>query len=349
MAQFLIYGANGYTGNLITREAVRRGLRPVLAGRQGRAVQLLAEELGLKHHALALDDAAALDAVLGSINVVLHCAGPFAHTWRPMAEACLRAGKHYLDITGEIEVFEGLAALDGPARRQGVLLLPGVGLDVVPSDCLAAHLKRRLPSATRLTLAIASSSRLSRGTALTVVENLPRGGMIRREGVLTKVPASWRTRVIDLGRGPEKAITMPWGDVATAWHSTGIPNIEVYLAAPTATRLAAKLLHRLRWLVGTSLVQQFLKQRVLSGAPGPSAEVRARGASFLWGEVTDDAGHRAVSRLRGPDGYTFTVLTALQILERVLAGHAPVGFQTPAMAFGADLVLEVEGVERTDL
>jgi short subunit dehydrogenase-like uncharacterized protein len=349
MTRFLLYGANGYTGNLIAREAVRRGLRPLLAGRTAQAVRQLAEELGTDHRAFALEDAAALDDALRATGVVLHCAGPFAHTWKPMAEACLRTGAHYLDITGEIEVFEALAARGEEARQKGVMLLPGAGFDVVPSDCLAAHLKRRLPTATHLALAIASSSRMSRGTATTVVEGLWRGGMVRRGGVLRKVPSAWKTRVLDLGRGPQKAITIPWGDVATAWHSTGIPNIEVYMVAPTATRVAAKLLRPLGCLVGTHLVQRFLKKRIHAGPAGPTEEERAKGWSVLWGEVTDAAGNRAVSLLRGPDGYTFTVLAALRVLERVLAGQAPAGFQTPALAYGPDLVLDVEGVERIDL
>src|SRR3712207_3296995 len=145
-----------------------------------------------------------------------------------MAEACLSAGVHYLDITGEIGVFEALAARDAQARAAGVMLMPGVGFDVVPTDCLAAHLKRRLPSATRLALGFEAAGRLSRGTARTVIENLGAGGLVRQGGELKRVPAAWRTRVIDFGAGPRTAMTIPWGGVVTAYHSTGIPTIEVY-------------------------------------------------------------------------------------------------------------------------
>jgi short subunit dehydrogenase-like uncharacterized protein len=348
MSTFLLYGANGYTGRLIAAEAVQRGLRPILAGRNEPALHELADRLGLEHRVLGLDDSAALDAALRDTGSVLHCAGPFAHTWRPMADACLRTRAHYLDITGEIEVFEALAVRDGEARDRGVMLLPGAGFDVVPSDCLAAHLKRRVPSATHLALAMASNSQMSRGTATTVVENLPRGGMVRRDGVLRRVSSAAKTRVIDLGRGPEKAITIPWGDVATAWYSTGIPNIEFYLAAPASTRITARLMRPLGWLLGTRLVQGAMKNRIQRGPPGPSDEERALGHSLFWGEVTDSAGHRAVARLRGPDGYTLTALAALVVVGRVLAGQAPAGFQTPAKAYGPDLVLEVSGVVRTD-
>src|ERR1700722_9350476 len=102
MAGYLIYGANGYTGGLIARSAVARGHRPIVAGRNAAAVTALAGELGVEGRCFSLDDPAALDAGLEGMTIVLHCAGPFAHTARPMAEACLRRGVHYLDVTGEI-------------------------------------------------------------------------------------------------------------------------------------------------------------------------------------------------------------------------------------------------------
>src|SRR5437763_11984740 len=142
---WLLYGANGYTGELIARRAVAGGGRPVLAARRAAEVGRLAAELGLDHRVFGLEDARAVDRGLDGMAAVLHCAGPFSRTAAPMAEGCLRGRAHYLDITGEIEVFEALAARGEEARRAGVTLLPGVGIDVVPSDGLAAHPPRRLP------------------------------------------------------------------------------------------------------------------------------------------------------------------------------------------------------------
>jgi short subunit dehydrogenase-like uncharacterized protein len=348
MSDYLIYGANGYTGALTARHAAARGHRPVLAGRSPEAVAALAKELGLEHRVFGLDDPAALDAGLRDVGAVLHCAGPFAHTAKAMADACLRTRTHYLDVTGEVVVFEGLAARDAEAKAAGVMLLPGVGFDVVPSDCLAAHLKRRLPSATRLVLGLRMLSRVSRGTATTMAENLHRGGLVRRGGVLTPVPGAWKSRLIDFGTGPVNAITIPWGDVSTAYHSTGIPDIEVYMAAPLGLRVAARLSRYLGWALGSRPVQGFLKKRIRAGPPGPTEAERQRGKSFLWGEVSDDAGRRAVSRLRSPEGYELTALAALAVVERVLAGDAPAGFQTPSRAYGPDFVLGIPGVVRED-
>jgi short subunit dehydrogenase-like uncharacterized protein len=345
----LLYGASGYTGNLIARLSLARGLKFILAGRDRAKIEALAAELKLPHLAFSLDDKSALDAALKDVAAVLHCAGPFSHTAKLMADACLRNGVHYLDITGEIAVFESLAARDAEATSAHVMLLPGTGFDVVPSDCLAAHLKRRLPSATKLTLGIQGLGRISHGTATTMLENINRGGLVRREGRLTHVPAAWKTRLIDFGLGPVSATTIPWGDVSTAYHSTGIRNIEVYAAMPARLRRMMKASRAFGRLLKTSAAQNFLKRRIKAQPAGPGDKERAKGRSFVWGEVEDGAGQRKTSRLQGPEGYTLTALTSLAIVERVLAGDAPAGFQTPSRAYGADFILNIEGVKREDL
>jgi short subunit dehydrogenase-like uncharacterized protein len=348
MAAFLLYGATGYTARLILARCLERGLRPILAGRS-ETVREIASAHGLEARIAGLDDPASLRAALGGVTAVLHCAGPFSRTSGPMVDACLAAGVHYLDITGEIGVFEGLAARHEEARSRGVMLLPGTGFDVVPSDCLAAHLKQRLPSATSLLLAFQSSGGLSRGTATTMVENISRGGAVRRGGRIVPVPAGWKTIAVDLGRGPVSVTTIPWGDVATAWHSTGIPDIEVYTRMTPGMRMALKASRYLGWLLSSAPVQRMLKAKVRSGAPGPDEAARDRGVSRLYGEVRDGTGGRARARLEGPEGYTMTARTAVAAVERVMSGGATPGFRTPSLAFGADFILSIEGVTRSDL
>ena len=346
---FLLYGATGYTGRLVARTAIARGHRPTLGGRRREAIEPLARDLDLPWTVAGLDDPVGLDAALDGHAAVLHCAGPFIHTSEPMVVACLRNRVHYLDITGEIPVFERLAALGPMAQQTGISLLPGVGFDVVPTDCLAAHLARRLPSATRLLLAFRGTGGLSRGTVLTMVENLGRPGAVRREGRIVPVPVAWKTREVDFGRGPRLAMIIPWGDIATAYHTTGIGDIEVYTAVRPG---AVRLLRGTRWLaplLATRMVRRGVAAVVRRRVSGPSAQARAAGATVVWGEVEDPAGRRAAARLHGPDGYTFTAETAVRALERVLAGGTPTGFLTPAKAFGPDFVLDVPGVSRQDL
>lgn len=343
---FLIYGAYGYTGALIAGAAVEAGMTPTLAGRDGARLRALAEELVLPYRIFALTDANALDAALADTQLVLHCAGPFVHTAEPMVKGCLRTGTDYLDITGEIEVFEMLAALDTAARDADVMLLPGVGFDVVPSDCLAAHLHSQLPSAAQLEIAIFGKGGVSRGTATTAVEQLGQGGTIRRNGTLQSVPTGWRTRTVDFGEGPVRVITIPWGDVSTAYRSTGIPNITTYMRLPDVVQRLMQVGGRLERMLAVDPVKQFLKRRVQRGNPGPSSEERNQGESYVWGEVINEAGERAAARLHGPEAYAFTVRAALAAVQRALDGGAAPGFQTPSTAFGADFVLDINDVTR---
>ena len=349
---FLLYGANGYTGDLIARRAVAIGLRPALAGRTSQAVARLAGELGLEHRIARVDDAATLDAAIGDAPLVLNCAGPFSRTASAVASACIRRRAHYLDITGEIGVFESLVARDADAERAGVMLLPGVGFDVVPSDCLAAHVARRLPSATQLTIAIQGPTTMSRGTALTSLEGFAAGrgsGAVRRDGRIVRVPPAWKTRIVDFGAGPVRVTTMPWGDVATAFHSTGIPNVEVYMAIPAALRRVMRYGGILLPLLATAPVRRRLEARIRRGAPGPTAEQRGRGWSRFWAEARDDAGHAATARLIAPEAYELTVRASIECARRVLNGEWRAGFQTPSSAYGPDLVLAIDGVRREDL
>ena len=344
----LIYGANGYTGRLIIPVALARGLRPILSGRNASEVNALAAENGLEARPVSLDDTAALDEALRGITTVLHCAGPFSRTSKQVVDACLRARAHYLDITGEVEVFEACAARDAEARARGIMVLPGTGFDVVPSDCLASHLARRMPDATSLSLGFRALGGLSRGTALTMAEGLGKPGVIRKGGRITPVPPGFHTRTIDFGDGPKLAVTIPWGDVSTAFHSTGIPNVRVYMSIHPKQLRSLRIAKWFGWLLQTPWMQHKLSSRIRAGRAGPSDAARAKGASLLWGEAANDAGQTVVSRLRGPDGYTLTADTAVRCAMRTLAGDAPPGFQTPSRAYGTDFILESPGVTRTD-
>lgn len=343
----IIYGSYGFTGELVVAEAVARGHKPLLAGRDATRLKAQAARHGLPFRAVGLDDPAALQDLLKDQPVVLHCAGPFAHTAKPMVEACLATGTHYLDITGEIAVFEAIAALDGAAREAGVVLLPGVGFDVVPSDSLAAWLKQRLPSAVSLSLAIRGGGRLSHGTASTMAENAGSGGAVRRGGKITRVGAGWRTREVDFGDGPQLAATIPWGDVSTAWYTTGIPDITVYAAMDRRTVRALKASNWLAPLLRTGPVRRYLRRKVDAAPAGPSAATRERTTSVVWGEAADVEGNVVSGVISGPNGYTLTALTSVRIAEVVGGDSLRPGFHTPAGALGPDFVLSVPGVHRT--
>lgn len=358
----LIYGAYGYTGELVAEEAVSRGVDVVVAGRDGRAVADLADRLDCAGQTFGLGndgtgDSTAVDTVadeIGDADVVLNCAGPFVDTYRPLVEACLRTGTHYLDVTGELPVFEAIAERDAEAKDTGVGLLPGVGFDVVPTDCLAAHLHDRLRTATRLRLGFDPSGTISRGTLATAIEQFEAGGKRRHDGEIVDVPVGEGRRRIDFGRGEHTGVLVPMGDLSTAYRSTGIGTVEVYLAVPNRAATTLGLGRFLSPILGAEPVKRGLQRLVRATVTGPSKEQRDAGVCYVWGEASD--GDRTVtSRLKTPETYALTVDAATTAAQRVLAGELgdacdsgdgqPGGFYTPATAFGSEFVLGLDGVE----
>lgn len=350
MKKILVYGSYGYTGQLIVERAMQEGLNLILAGRDEKRLREQAEKYKLEYRVFAVEETAKLDSALQEVDAVLHCAGPFVLTFQAMAEACIRNKKHYVDISGEIEGFEALSLMDEKAKEAGVMLLPGGGFDVVPSDCLIAYTASRLPNASDLKLYIKSiGSGVSRGTARSGIENSHRAGRIRRDGKIVSVPNVYDSKDVNFGRGPTRLVTMGWGDVSTAYHSTGIPNVTVYMGFPKAmisvmefTKVAGPLFYSraarnfIKWLIGIFF------------APGPSREKNKTGFALLIAEVTDGA-KTVRAKLRTPEAYYLTALTSVEIMKRILTSDLKPGFQTPSKMYGADFILQFDGVQREDL
>ena len=343
--KWLIYGAYGYTGDLIAREAIRRGLTPILAGRREEPVAALSKELGLPFRAFNLRNKETVDASLSGVSAVLHCAGPFVHTSGPMIEACLHAGCHYLDITGEIGVFESVFQQDSAARDAGVVLLPGVGLDVVPTDCLAAHLHRQLPDATHLELALTSDrGTASRGTLSTMVEGIPHLGAERIDGKIVPRPPAFDAREIEFSFARRWAMAIPWGDISTAFRTTRIPNIRVYMGASPNRIKRLRQLSPVLPILGRKPIKSLLKWWIRQGAVGPSAHTRESARAYFWGAVRNADGDTRTAILETPEGYKLTAMTAVECVTRVLDGEVKPGAWTPAGAFGSDFIKTFAGV-----
>ena len=347
---WMIYGAYGYTGRLIVERAVALGLKPTVAGRNEDQTQSLALEFGLPHRSFELDDIKALRQGLDGMRAVLHCAGPFSRTAPPMIAACLQVGTHYLDITGEIEVFAYAHSNDAAARKRGIALIPGVGFDVVPTDCLSALLKRELPDANELVLAFDAEGGPSRGTALTSLEGIAGGGRVRRDGVLLKVPLAYKQREFDFPHGRRSAVTIPWGDVYTAFVSTGIPNIEVYMGMPPRTIAAMRRMRRFAPLLGLAPAQWLLKRMIASRVTGPDQQRRGNSHAYVYGEVRNSRGETRAATLTTPNGYELTAEAALTIARFLASDRRPhAGYFTPSLLMGADFINHLPGVAYTKL
>lgn len=344
---WLLYGANGFSGRLIAGEAAERGLAPVLAGRDEQAVREVAERLGFEWRVFRLDDPVGLARGIGDVDAVLLAAGPFSGTSAPVVEACLAEGVHYLDITGEIPVFEAVFARGAEAKKRGVALVPGVGFDVVPSDCLAASLAAALPDADRLVLAVAPDRATpSAGTARTIVEILGRGGAIRREGRIVRVPLAWREAEIPFADHPRHAVSIPGGDVSTAWRSTGIPNIVVLMATPRLATAALRALQPGARLLRLTPVRHVAQRAADRWVEGPDEEARRTGRVQWWGRATAPDGRQVEGSAVTPESYRFTAVSAVESVRRAAADPAAWrGALTPSQAFGVRFLTELPGCD----
>jgi short subunit dehydrogenase-like uncharacterized protein len=344
---FLLYGANGYTGYVTARMAKDYGLTPILAGRKETEIKKIANELGLDYLVFDLNEKEKLQAALDKVKVVLHVAGPFKYTAKPMIEACLATKTHYLDITGEIDIFEMARSYDMVAKQAGIMLMPGTGFDVVPTDCLAKLLHEQLPDATHLQLAFHTvDDALSHGTTFTAIESMGNGGLVRENGKLVHTPLGHKGRMIDFVNKKSFAITIPWGDVYTAYYSTGIPNIEVYTGMKKSVYYLLKFQFLYNWLLKLSPVKAFLKKQVQKQPKGPTEKQLQQGKSFVWGEVTNAKGASVSQVLQLPSTKKLTAMASLAIVKQVLEGNYKTGFQTPSMVYGGAFVLELDGVEK---
>lgn len=348
MKKVLIYGAYGYTGKLIIDEALANGIRPTIAGRNLSAISALGRGKNLDYLTFVIDDKAALINALKEHDVVIHCAGPFIHTAKQMAEACLETHTHYLDIAGEYQVFELLRSMSKKAKEANIMLLPGAGFDVVPSDCLAAHLQSKLPDANKLTLAFTGlGGGLSRGTAKTMVENAHEGQWYREDGILKSRPGGAAVRTINYGEFEQISTGISWGDISTAYHSTGIPNIEVFIGSFEKQIKQMKIMSKLSFLLKLGFVKSFLKKQIDKKPAGPSEDRRKKGSMHLWGKAEN--GNKSVeARISTYNGYTLTAQTTVLITQKILGGDFKSGFQTPSSAYGKELILEIEGAKRID-
>ncbi len=344
--RWILYGAYGYTGRLIATEAIRRGHRPLLAGRSAEKLAPMAERLGLDWLAVGLDDQAALQRATGQVELVYHAAGPFMRTSGPMIDACLATGTHYLDLTGEIPVFQATFARDEAACRAGVALISGVGFDVVPSDCLAVHVAAQVPGAQQLDIGMTYRTQPSRGTARTVLESISNGGLVRRAGRLLPWPLGEGSTRVHFPIGDRALSPIPLADLETAYRSTGIANITTYLAlSPPVHSLAslvAPLAGRLLSIDAVRSAAGWLVDRTMHG---PDEKMRKSERAYLWARARHPEGAMAEGWLITPEPYEMTALLAPLCVERVLKDR-PSGALSPAQAFGADFVLAVPGVVR---
>lgn len=324
MSTLLIYGATGYTGRMAAERARALGLNVEIAGRNQQRLASLAAQLGVNYRVFDADQA---EGFLSGISVLLNFAGPFVQTAEPLMRACIKAGVDYLDITAEINVYRLAERLGAEAAANQVMLLPGVGWDVVPTDSLAVQVAGRVQGPTALNIALQVPGSMSRGSAMSVSEIIGAGVLARIDGELVATPDA-EPRHFDFGQGPVLCVPLSFGDLVTAWHSTGIPNIAMFVH-----------------IAGDAFPQGDLSQL----PDGPTPEQREAHRARAVVEVTDAKGAIARSIIETVNGYTYTPLAAVEAARRVLDGERQPGFATPAMAFGGGFAESIAGTLVTEM
>lgn len=348
--QILIYGAYGYTGSGISRLAAEYGITPVLSGRNASKLKALADEVGYDYITLSLEDNHQnLVRVLKQFELVMHIAGPYTYTSEPMINAAIEAQTHYVDLTGENHVIQAQLDRDQEFIDAGIMVMPAVGYDVVPTDCLNFYVAKQIDKPTKLTLVMngnyteVEGAATSRGTLKSGLEMLSRPIMSRQNGEMVEMgQAKVVKREVD-GK-VETLVQIPWADMMTSWVSTGVPNIETYQVQD------GELPGWVLWLSKREWGKNMLVWMIDKFSPeGPPPEAQEKRQTQLVATASNAAGESFTAEMITPEAYLLTFHSALIIAKNILDGQWQLGFQTPAKVYGPDLALQVPGVVRRDL
>jgi short subunit dehydrogenase-like uncharacterized protein len=347
--KILLYGAYGYTAKLILTELLQNKLSVIISGRKEERLKEITKDTNLQYRTIDLNNSHQIAEGLQDIKLVIHCAGPFVYTAKQMVEACIQTGTHYIDINGDLSVFEWIKKQNEKAKAANVMLLPGAGFDVIPTDCIAARLKAQMPDATDLKLAFASfGGNISHGTAMTMIDKIGNGSAKRKDGKITKSTLGKETFYLPYKEKKLFFMSIPWGDISTAHYSTGIPNITTYTMVKPKIAGMLKFQFLFNWLLRTEWVKQLLRKKIKNKTPGPTPEQRENAFSYIWGAVTNAKGEQKTATLLCLDGYTLTAKGCLLLATKILNNDFKPGYQTPTSAYGKDIIDESPSPKKQD-
>jgi saccharopine dehydrogenase (NAD+, L-lysine-forming) len=336
---WMIYGANGYAGRLVAREAIALGERPILAGRSAEKVRRVADELGLPWVAFDLGDQAAAVAALRKVELVLLAAGPFDGLAQPMMDACLEAGTHYTDLDNELAVFRAAEERDARARERGVAIVPGIGFGTIATGSLARRVVDELPDATRLECALhIASAHAGPATGESGLAAVQLGGRVRRQGRLVEHPLGAGGREIPFADRSRRASPIPTGDLEAAWMDTHVPDIVVYgtaLSGGALQRAGIAILRRLLWIGA-------IRRAVGSVREGKGGDTRCQ----AWACATNARGEKAEARLDTGEGFAFTAAAAVRAVAVIRRAPAA-GAHAATTVLGAAFVDSLPDVRIT--
>lgn len=344
--KIIVYGAYGYTGKLISNQLKDKIQDVLLSGKNENKLRTLSDNTGFSFLAIDLQNKKNLTELFSQTEIVINAAGPFINTCCQIIEACIESKSHYIDINGDIKVFEIIKSYGEKATQAGVMILSGAGFDIVPSDCLAVKLKKMMTNPTHLKIAFATSGGgISHGTALTVLGRIGEKALKREDGKLKQISMGKNSMWVDFGEAKKFTINMSWGDVSTAYTSTGIENIETYMAVKPKIYYFLKLQFIFNWLLRLGIVRNMIKNYIDKNIVGPNEISREKAYSLFYAEIKNSSGHTMSARLKTDEGYNLTAKATVLIAKKVLNNDFKIGYQTPAKAYSENLIFEIEGTE----
>lgn len=346
--KFLLYGCTGYSGKLIAQECRRQGLEPVLAGRSHDKVKTIAEQSGCQYRVFDLEQPELVKESIKDCFLVFNAAGPFTQTCMPLLKACLQQGVHNLSLVGEIPLLESLYGYDSQAKKAGITLAVGLGYDVIPTDCLANVLKQELPDASHLSITMQGASDMSPGSTKEMIEQLGEQPFWQRKnGQL--IQGKSQTRAIDIGLGETFTMSIAWGDIASAYHSTAIPNIEVYAALSRGEWLVMQMISAFKPVIRIKRIQGYINRLIDRFVAGPDTETLEQTPVYFLAEARNAQGKTVRAKLKTASGYKLTYLGAVYAIKHVLENPVRTGYQTPAQLMGSRSIEKLPGSSRIEL
>ena len=341
--KWILYGVTGHTGRMVLQRALERGHRPTIAGRNRDRVRALSEEHALSSISFGLDRKDEVREILDDFDLVVNIAGPYSKTGMPVATAAIEAGCDYLDVTGEIQVFQALASLEEEARNAGVTLLPGCGFEIIPSDAVAHYLANALPDAERLELSLCSENGLSTGTITSAIGVAAQGGFRRVNGRLCATTIGEPGPNVRFHQGERKTMEIPRPDLVSAWRTTGIETITTTIALPPGGGLARSIAPGLSRLLSVRPVRRVVSAAVRVASPTPrKTGTSNKSIGSVWGRASNTNGDVEEAWLRTGEPYDYTAKAVVQAVESIDGTQEP-GFQTPASLFGWEFAERIEG------
>jgi short subunit dehydrogenase-like uncharacterized protein len=330
----VLIGATGYTGRLVAHEIQRAGHPCVLVARRADRVEALAAELGelATYRVADVTDADALAETVRAGAVVINCAGPFIGLAEPVVRACIDAGTHYVDTTGEQGFMRTVysrfheAALDA-----GVSVVPAMAFEYALGDCAAAIGAAGLTQPLRTVDVIYAwgDGTSSKGTRRTIVRVLSRRGVVLEHEHLRRRPQGARRRDVRISSGGTlKAVLFASGEVLTVPRHLQSETVQGWVVLGSATARVVPLLAPVVPLVVTLL--RPLIEAMATRRPDPEPAERETSRFTIRVELHDRNGLRRAVELRGRDPYAVTAAAAGAGARRALEPDAPRGTQSPA-------------------